>query len=548
MSPKTRCSKCSRKLSNEVFFYNGKIHKTCFNCSDSRKTTKNKCQTCGIRARYNYKGQEEGIFCLKHSKADMVDIKSPKCITCKEKGPNFNYAGETKALYCSVCALADMIDIKNPKCITCKEKGPNFNYAGETKALYCSVCALADMVDIKHPKCITCKEKAPNFNYAGETKRLYCSVCALDNMVNIKSPKCITCKEKQPVFNYAGETKALYCSVCALAGMINIKSPKCITCKEKEPVFNYAGETKALYCSVCSLADMVDIKNPKCITCKEKQPAFNYTGETKALYCSVCALDDMVNIRSPKCITCKKTASYGLPCNRPNKCTLHKEDGMIKNPTARCRKKTCNNTAIYGSKTPLHCEAHKVSDDVLLVERHCEKCGILDVLLNGLCVNFCCMEEKALEIKKYQKVKEKRVLKILSVDFKEPTEYNIRIPYDCGGKHSEEKEIGYDFNTHKVFVEVDENQHKSYCEVGETNRMRNIYMSEGGIPIVFIRYNPDNFMISGKKCKISQANREIQLVKWLEHYESFENIKNPLTVHYLYYDEKLSEIIDIEPY
>ena len=106
-----------------------------------------------------------------------------------------------------------------------------------------------------------------------------------------------------------------------------------------------------------------------------------------------------------KCITCKKSASYGLPCNRPNKCTLHKEDGMIKNPTARCRKKNCNNTAIYGSKTPLHCEAHKVSDDVLLVERHCEKCGILDVLLNGLCVNFCCMEEKALEIKKYQKVK-----------------------------------------------------------------------------------------------------------------------------------------------
>ena len=59
----------------------------------------------------------------------MVDIKHPKCITCKEKGPSFNYAGETKALYCSVCALADMVDIKHPKCITCKEKGPSFNYA-----------------------------------------------------------------------------------------------------------------------------------------------------------------------------------------------------------------------------------------------------------------------------------------------------------------------------------------------------------------------------------------------------------------------------------
>ena len=72
----------------------------------------------------------------------MVDIKSPKCITCKEKAPNFNYVGETKALYCSVCSLADMVNVKSLKCITCKEKQPVFNYAGETKALYCKVFVL----------------------------------------------------------------------------------------------------------------------------------------------------------------------------------------------------------------------------------------------------------------------------------------------------------------------------------------------------------------------------------------------------------------------
>ena len=83
------------------------------------------------------------------------------------------------ALYCSGCSLADMVDIKHPKCITCKEKAPFFNYAGETKALYCSGCSLADMVDIKSPKCITCKEKRPVFNYAGETKALYCKVFVL---------------------------------------------------------------------------------------------------------------------------------------------------------------------------------------------------------------------------------------------------------------------------------------------------------------------------------------------------------------------------------
>ena len=47
-----------------------------------------------------------------------------KCITCKEKRPNLSiYAGETNCIaHCSGCKLENMVDIKHPKCITCKEK------------------------------------------------------------------------------------------------------------------------------------------------------------------------------------------------------------------------------------------------------------------------------------------------------------------------------------------------------------------------------------------------------------------------------------------
>lgn len=145
------------------------------------------------------------------------------------------------------------------------------------------------------------------------------------------------------------------------------------------------------------------------------------------------------------------------------------------------------------------------------------------------------MTEKHKSLKKRQKVEEKRVCKVLTADFRGPCEYNVRVSYKCGGRNSEEKEIGYDFRICKVFIKVDERQHKSYCELGEINRMKNIYMNEGGIPIVFIRYNPHNFNTDGKRKVFSKAKREELLIKWLKHYEK-EGIKFNLCVNYLFYD------------
>ena len=389
----SKCRQCKRKLKEDVFFYNGKTHTTCFSCSKTRVNRKNVCLTCGIRASFNRSGETFGKFCKKHSEPGMVDVKSKKCITCKIK---------------------------------------------------------------------------------------------------------------QPVFNNPNKTKALYCAKCALPGM-------------------------------------VDIKNKKCITCKIKRPVFNNPNETKALYCAKCALPGMVDIKSKKCITCNKRASYGIPCNLPSRCVQHKTENMISSPRARCLKKICNQTATHGSRKPTHCEEHSDDNDICLVERKCSKCGRIDVLIHDICVNFCSMEEKAKEIKKRQKLKEKRVLKILSSEYRVPDNYNKRVDYSCGKKHSEEKEIGYDYGTHRIYIEVDENQHKSYCELGEFNRMKNIYMNDGGVPVLFIRYNPDKFIIDGKRFDLPQAKREEQLIKWIKYYENFDNIKYNLSVHYLYYNENINK-------
>jgi hypothetical protein len=222
---------------------------------------------------------------------------------------------------------------------------------------------------------------------------------------------------------------------------------------------------------------------------------------------------------------------------------------MIKNPTSKCRKKNCNTIASFGLIKPIHCENHKDDNDINLVERVCEVCGITDVLIDGKCVNYCCVGE---EYKQYQmcvKRKELRIYGIVKGSFREPDEYGSRVKSNCGmtkpGKIQDtgyEKEMGWDCKTHKIYLEVDEGQHKSgYCKQGELNRMMNIYQNDGGIRIIFIRYNPDSYSIDGIKQKKSQGDREKDIIKWLKYYDNFENFKKHvdfLSVQYLFYDNK----------
>tara|TARA_B100001094_G_C17954525_1_gene682283 strand:+ start:27 stop:890 length:864 start_codon:yes stop_codon:yes gene_type:complete len=260
---------------------------------------------------------------------------------------------------------------------------------------------------------------------------------------------------------------------------------------------------------------------------------------------------------------CNVRASYGIPCNKPTRCTKHKLEDMIMNPTAKCREQKCKNIATYGSTKPIHCECHKDDNDINLVERVCVKCGTLDVLFEGKCVNMCCVGEQFKQYKKNTKKKELRVFNRLKCEFGEPTEYGVCVGSNCGmikpGNDKDtgyEKEMGWDFDTHKIYVEVDENQHRShsktgYCRRGELNRMINIFQDDGGIPVLFLRYNPDSFTIGGKKQTKSLASREEELIKWLNYYKDYENFEihvYHLSVQYLFYDERDNKkVIKIDP-
>ena len=102
----------------------------------------------------------------------------------------------------------------------------------------------------------------------------------------------------------------------------------------------------------------------------------------------------------------------------------------------------------------------------------------------------------------------------------------------CG---MERVDYQFECGTHLVYVEVDENQHQSYACECEQGRMINL-VEQRGMPVRWIRYNPDVYepMKGQRTIKLEQREKKlIEYTKWA--------MKNPpdtiSSVLYLFYDE-----------
>ena len=317
-----------------------------------------------------------------------------------------------------------------------------------------------------HPDC----KVRPNFNAVGEKKSLYCFAHKLDGMVDVKSKTCIhsECK-KQPAFNADGEKKSLYCFAHKLDGMVDVKNKTCIhpDCK-KQPAFNTEGEKTALYCSVHKIDGMVDIKHKTCIypDCKVR-PNFNTVGEKAALYCSTHKLDGMVDVVSKTCIhpDCKKQPVFNLASEtKAIYCFAHKLDEMVDVKNKMCKTYLCS-TQVTGK-------------------------------YDGYCL-FCYMNlfpDKP--VSRNYKTKEYSVVDY--VKSKYPTLTWIADKIIHGGCSKRRPDLLLDLGYQIVIVEVDENKHADYDCSCENKRIMELSQDLGHRPIVFIRFNPDDYDKNGK--------------------------------------------------
>jgi len=493
-----------------------------------------KCQhkDCLKIPAFNYKNSNIGIYCFDHKLEDMVNVKSNICQFCKLQA-TFGYQGDKIATRCKDHKKIDMIDIKHKKCAfeNCN-KIPNYGYENQ-KGIYCKDHKKDNMIDVKHKKCAfeNCNVR-PCYNFIG-MKPKFCVAHKENDMIDLTKNKnkilCLHCSKYAKYGLQNNEPE--YCKEHKKDKMINLIDKICIheNC-DKTANFGYG---KPEYCSLHKKNDMLNIKTKKCTQCNNTAK-FCVQGE-KPTCCEQHKTKDMILYIRNICQLCDKKANYGVLFGKLIHCKEHKQKNEFERHyiLPKCINDNCKNNALYTDKStnyPLRCENHKIKNDINIVEKKCSKCELMNFIRNdhNLCDN--CHD---FFIKKIHKNKELEIKNLL-VDNNISFQSHDKISDNSCFKYRPDFII--DYGLFFVILEVDENQHSSYDCLCEQTRMINIYQDFGGIPIIFVRYNPDQYKNNHGKIIKSNSNRHKILLEFLNGLKNKTIWSLPLSVIYFFYD------------
>jgi hypothetical protein len=339
-----------------------------------------------------------------------------------------------------------------------------------------------------------------------EKRPIFCNKHKKDNMVDVVSKKCIENEcNKQPVFNYINETTPIYCKTHKKENMIDIKNKKCIENEcNKQPVFNYKDETTPIYCNIHKKDDMINIKSKKCIELNcNIRPSFNYENEIEPLYCTTHKKDNMVNIlKNNKCIelNCNVCASFNYKNEtKPIYCFKHKKDEMISIIHILCNYDNCNLRPSFNYDNeikPLYFAKHKHNNMIDVVHKMCKTYICNTIISNSTYEGYCLrcyvnIFPDRPNSRNY-KTKELNVIEFIKSSFNDKTIISDKKIQD--GCSRRRPDILIDLGYQIIIIEVDENQHIDYDCSCENKRIMELSQDVGHRPLIFIRFNPDEYL------------------------------------------------------
>jgi hypothetical protein len=352
-----------------------------------------------------------------------------------------------------------------------------------------------------------CKRQSA-FNYKYELKAIYCNEHKLNGMVNVKDKRCMNdnCNWR-PIYNIEGESRGIYCKEHKLNGMVDVISKQCMQneCKRRA-TFNIEGESRAIYCNEHKLNGMVDVRSKRCIYnyCK-RQPTFNFEGELRAIYCNDHKLNGMVNVKSKRCAhdNCKRQPTFNIEGeSRAIYCKEHKMNGMVDVKSKRCAHDECKRIPTFnyeGESNAIYCNEHKLNGMVNVISKRCKSpwCSTRpsNNKYEGYCL-YCFMHlfpDKPI-LRNY-KTKERSVVEHVKSNF--PDFEWIADKIVQGGCSRRRPDLLLDLHDQILIVEIDENQHIDYDCSCENKRIMQLSQDLGHVPIVFIRFNPDDYRKNG---------------------------------------------------
>ena len=185
--------------------------------------------------------------------------------------------------------------------------------------------------------------------------------------------------------------------------------------------------------------------------------------------------------------------------------------------------------AIWGHNfVPLNCDLHKQDGQQNLVEERCLSCQLMYILdKTGMCEN--CNPET---FKRARLAKQNGLMDYLDAHgYQGDSTDRIIHGGECG---KERPDRVFDFGDKIVIMECDENAHRERPCLCEQTRMVNIGQAYGGMPVYFIRWNPDVYA-GGDSALATRYQTAVSVLRDIK--SGRMNIPQALTsALYLFYD------------
>ncbi len=495
------------------------------------------CLSCTSRASYGIKGTGISIYCLQHKMPEHTDEHHPSCNKdgCSKR-PSYGIKGTKTALTCTCHKLKGYINVTTRTCKDC-DKIPYFGIVGTKKGEYCYDHKPNDYVNVVSPVCIECPKLA-SYAKVGTYKLTHCAEhhpsdyvrkTTYHNCINLGCTKCASFAENKTA-------KAQYCGDHKPDNYVDKTHKKCVQCNKTRPSFGKKGTQLAEYCIKCIPIDVKDqyinVIDKMCQSCNIKIPTFGDPIKRIPEFCKEHSPENYVDVVNKICEEkdCDIRAHNGKLFDKAIHCAKHRKPNEYFKNRPKCIE--CNDKypcyTDQPNNYPLRCETHKLTTDQNVVEQPCKSCGLSFYIKEG---NLCndCSTFITQKVTKIQETKVKMLLEVNGFKFiqdRPPTDgcYKYRPDFQIDAGHS------------MIIVEVDENQHQSYACECEMGRMISIFQDYGGMPVTFVRYNPDKYLNNLKQSQLGSSGlnqrRLIDTIRSLQLHQP----TSPLMVTYLCYD------------
>lgn len=213
--------------------------------------------------------------------------------------------------------------------------------------------------------------------------------------------------------------------------------------------------------------------------------------------------------------SCTRQPSFGMPGDtRASWCVHHKAPGAINVVSKRCEHPGCSvqcpSYGIQGRDVGGRwCAVHKPPEAVDIVHRRCKAPDCPNISMH---YDYCAQHDT--ENRRDTRVREFQVANHLRDAGLHWTSWNKQVAETACGRYR--PDFTYELPTHIVIVEVDEYQHAKPGYECDNARMMDLCGTYGGLPVLFIRFNPDAFELAGVQARVTMKERLGILVRQLQ--------------------------------